>query len=87
MASNLRFRRHLYLEVLVKGVSVEKLNFTVIVELILDEFVLSIQDRKITAVRTGRNDGEKVRSTGGGCDYREGRRCCPATESNFPRRQ
>ncbi len=48
---------HPYLEILVKGVPVEKLNFTVVVELILEEFVLTIQDRKITSVQTGRMKG------------------------------
>ncbi len=49
---------HPYLEILVKGVPVEKLNFTVVVELILEEFVLTIQKRKIISVQTGRMKGQ-----------------------------
>jgi hypothetical protein len=54
----LKSEHHPYLEVLIKGVPVEKLDFTVTVELILEGFVLSIQDRKIASVRTGRMTGK-----------------------------
>ena len=49
---------HPYLEILVKGVPVEKLNFTVAVELILEGFILTIQDRKIISVQTGKMKGQ-----------------------------
>src|SRR5258707_415871 len=49
-AHTFKSEHHPYLEILVKGVPVGKLNFTVLVELILEEFVLSIQERKIMSV-------------------------------------
>ena len=49
---------HPSLKILVKAVPVEELNFTVIVELILAEFVLTIRERKITSVRTGTMKGQ-----------------------------
>ena len=41
-----------------KGIPVSRLNFTIIVELILDGFILTIRDRRITAVQTGRAKGQ-----------------------------
>lgn len=49
---------HPYLEIRIKGVPVEKFNFTVVVELILEGFVVKIQGRKITAVETGTMKGQ-----------------------------
>ncbi len=47
-----------YLEIRLKGIPVERLHFTVIVQLVLEGFILTIQDRKITAVETGRIKGQ-----------------------------
>jgi hypothetical protein len=49
---------HPYLEIRLKGVPVETLNFTVIAKLVLDGFLLTIQDRRITAVQTGSVRGQ-----------------------------
>lgn len=49
---------HPYLEIRLKGVPVERLNFTVMAELVLDGFLLTIQDRKITVVETGSMTGQ-----------------------------
>lgn len=49
----IKSEHHPYLEVLVKGVPVERINFTVTVALTLEGFILQIQDGKIKAIRTG----------------------------------
>ncbi len=54
----LKSEHHPYLEIRLKGVPVETLNFTIIVELVLEGFILTIQDRRITAVETGRMKGQ-----------------------------
>ena len=54
----LNSEHHPYLEIRLKGVPVETIHFTVIVDLVLEGFVLTIQDRKITAVETGRIKGQ-----------------------------
>ena len=54
----LKSEHHPYLEIRVKGVPMGTLNFTIIVELVLDGFILTIQDRRITTVQTGRMKGQ-----------------------------
>jgi hypothetical protein len=54
----LKSEHHPYLEIRLKGVPVETLHFTVVVELVLEGFILTIQDRKITPVETGRMKGQ-----------------------------
>ena len=54
----LRSEHHPYLEIRVKGVPTGRLNFTIIVELILEGFILTIQDHKITSVQTGSAKGQ-----------------------------
>jgi len=53
----LKSKHRPYLEIRVKGVPLEALHFTVVVEFVLQGFILTIRERKITAVETGRIEG------------------------------
>lgn len=49
---------HPYLEIRVKGIPVDTLKFTVLLELVIKGFSLTIRDRKIITVQTGTMTGQ-----------------------------